>query len=143
MKSIKLIGLLALFALGCQGLELLKVEKDLFKGGLHRELVTNVTVKIDSQEEMDTCSLVFVENVTKDTYIYYEEVKGLDGFQFWPHTPIDIERPSSASIDHQFIWRLPLSSTTSTNSYIIYIEVIIYSLAKSCKLLFLRLPRMA
>ena len=41
-------------------------------------------------------------------YIYLEEAKGLKKFDFWPHEAIDIEKPSSASSDHEFIWKLPI-----------------------------------
>ena len=85
--------------------ELIKVEKGIEKDGLHRDLITNFTWRADSKEELKNCGLVFIENVTKDTYIYLEEVKGLNGFEFWPHVPIDIEKPASVSQDHQFIWR--------------------------------------
>ena len=89
--------------------ELIRVEKGIEKEGLHRDLVTNFTWSVDSPEELYGCSLVFIENVTKDTYIYLEEVKGLKDFEFWPHSPIDIEKPASVSEDHQFIWRSKLS----------------------------------
>ena len=68
-------------------------------------------------EELKNCGLVFIENVTKDTYIYLEEVKGLNGFEFWPHIPIDIEKPASVSQDHQFIWRTQLMNSLEKNAY--------------------------
>ena len=61
---------------------------------------------------------MFVENVSKDCYIYLEEVAALQGFKFWPHTPIDIEKPASVSKDHEFVWRLPLSSALQLNDYV-------------------------
>ena len=62
--------------------------------------MTNITFVIDNFEEFELCSWVVKENVTKDSYVYLEEVKGLKGFEFWPNTPIDIERPASASEHH-------------------------------------------
>ena len=40
------------------------------------------------------------ENITKDIYIYLEEVEALRRFEFWPHKAIDIEKPSSAAEEH-------------------------------------------
>ena len=97
--------------------ELLKVEKGIEKDGLHRDLITNFTWRADTKEELQNCGLVFIENVTKDTYIYLEEVKGLKGFEFWPHTPIDIEKPASVSEDHPFIWRTQLKDSVQNNAY--------------------------
>ena len=77
--------------------ELFSVNKELRKAGLHRDLVTNVTFRIDSLEELEKCSFIIKENITKDTYIYYEEVKKLSNFEFWPHLPMDIEKPASVS----------------------------------------------
>ena len=55
-------------------------------------MLTNFTLVLQSDDEL-RCDLVVRENITKDLYIYLEEVMVLDGFDFWPHTPIDIERP--------------------------------------------------
>ena len=77
--------------------ELYSVRKQLLKEGLHRELLTNTSYRIDNPVEMDSCHLIFIENVTKDTYIYLEEMKKLKGFTFWPHYPMDIEKPASES----------------------------------------------
>jgi hypothetical protein len=55
--------------------ELISVEKGIEKEGLHRLLVTNYTWRADSFEELSKCGLVFIENVTRDTYIYLEEIK--------------------------------------------------------------------
>jgi hypothetical protein len=63
---------------------------------------------LDSLDER-RCSLVFRENITKDIYVYLEEAEILQGFEFWPHMAIDIERPASASKNHEFVFRLPLS----------------------------------
>lgn len=57
-----------------QAYELFKVDKEIQKAGLHRDMVTNVTFRIDSTEEFEKCSFIFLENVTKDAYIYMEEV---------------------------------------------------------------------
>ena len=92
--------------------ELVKVDRSLMKGGLHRDLVTNVTFSIDSQQELDECSFIFRETVSKDSYVYLEEVNVLKSFDFWPHYPIDIEKPASVSVDHQIMWRLPFSDAT-------------------------------
>jgi hypothetical protein len=48
------------------------------------------------------------ETISKDIYIYLEEVLALKRFEFWPHEPMDIEKPSSVSKEYEFIWRLPL-----------------------------------
>lgn len=48
------------------------------------------------------------ENITRDLYVYFEEVQALRKFVFWPQTFIDIERPSKTSEDHEFIWEVPL-----------------------------------
>ena len=56
-----------------------------------------MTFRIDSQQELDSCSFVIKDQATKDSYVYLEEVKGLKGFDFWPGTPIDIEKPASIS----------------------------------------------
>jgi len=41
------------------------------------------------------------ENITKDHYIYYEEVtRDLPGFETWPHHKVmNIEAPVSTSVD--------------------------------------------
>ena len=103
--------------------ELISVHKDIFKEGLHRDLLTNITFTIQDQNELDLCSWIFIENVTKDTYIYLEEVKGLKDFEFWPHSPIDIEKPTSVSKDHQFIWRLPFSHAIAKNDYVYDVNI--------------------
>ena len=79
--------------------ELLQFEKYLQKEGLHRDLITNISIKIENLFEYEECSLIIKENVTKDTYIYMEEAKAIKGFHFWPHIPNDIEKPSSVSKD--------------------------------------------
>ena len=76
-----------------------KVERQIFKRGLHRELQTNVTYTATKDYDLASCSFVFRENITADMYIYYEEVtKGMRDFQTWPHhMPMDIEAPASRS----------------------------------------------
>lgn len=80
--------------------ELISVSKGLEKSGLHRNLISNFTFTIENRDEYDLCNWIVHENITKDTYVYLEEVKSLKNFEFWPHTPIDIEKPSSVSKDH-------------------------------------------
>ena len=76
-----------------------KVERQIFKTGLHRELQTNVTYTSTKPGDLKDCSFVFRENITADMYIYYEEVtKGMYDFETWPHhLPMDIEAPASTS----------------------------------------------
>ena len=76
------------------------MKKDLGKNGLHRDLITRVLFRIDTLDELKKCGLVFLENVTRDNYIYLEEVKQLKNFEFWPNDePMDIEKPASVSTD--------------------------------------------
>ena len=76
-----------------------KVERQIFKTGLHRELQTNVTYTSAKPGDLNDCSFVFRENITADMYIYYEEVtKGMYDFETWPHhLHMDIEAPASTS----------------------------------------------
>ena len=69
------------------------------KSGLHREIQNNVTFLVENQTEFDLCSWVFIENVTKDTYYYFEELKDKrKGLEFWPSYPVmNIEEPASVS----------------------------------------------
>ena len=68
--------------------------------GLHRDLVTNITIRIDSQEELRNNSLVIREMVTNNTYIYLEELKTKkQSLEFWPEKGIDIEKPASVSTE--------------------------------------------
>ena len=62
------------------------------------------------------CSLIFRETITKDQYIYLEEAEALANFEFWPHKVIDIEKPSSVSEEHEFIWRVPLHLEPAVHS---------------------------
>ena len=78
------------------------------KSGLHRELRTNISYVVENQNIYGRCSLVVRELISKDVYIYLEEVEALKNFEFWPHEPMDIEKPASSAQDYEFIWRLPL-----------------------------------
>ena len=78
--------------------ELLHVDRGLEKMGLHRDLVTNVTFRLDSELEVRNNSLIFREMVTNDTYIYLEELRTRKpSLEFWPEKGIDIEKPASVS----------------------------------------------
>lgn len=107
-KSLQLF--LALFASTSLCLQLKDIERTIEKSGLHRDLITHFTLVIDKPTDLK-CDLVVRENITKDTYIYLEEVMVLKGFEFWPQRSIDIERPSSASKSHEFIYRVPVEVT--------------------------------
>ena len=88
-----------------------KFDRQIFRNGLHRELETNVTYTLTKEEDIEHCSFVVRENITKDMYIYYEEVnRDLPGFQTWPHhKKMDIEAPASQSESMEFMWRIPFS----------------------------------
>ena len=77
--------------------ELYKVDKELAKGGLHRDMITNTTFRIDTQKELETCGIVFVEYLTEGNYIYVEDILRIRNFDFWPRYSIDIEKPASVS----------------------------------------------
>jgi len=51
---------------------------------------------------------VIREAISKDVYIYLEEAEELKNFDFWPHEPMDIEKPASTAAEYEFIWRVPL-----------------------------------
>lgn len=95
-----------------------KIDRTILKEGLHRVLQTNITFTIDRDVDFDYCSFVFRESITKDMYIYYEEVtRDMPGFQTWPHNEkMDIEIPSSIAKPFTFVWRLPFNERV--NSYI-------------------------
>ena len=63
-------------------------------------------------------SLIFKEIVSKDAYVYIEEIDKLKDFDFFPKTTIDIEKPSSVSKDHTLLWRLPINETVKENAYV-------------------------
>jgi hypothetical protein len=78
------------------------IERQIFKDGLHRELQTKIVYTVtDVPYDLEACSFVIRENITKDHYIYYEEVtRDMPGFQTWPHDkPMNIEAPVSTSQD--------------------------------------------
>lgn len=80
--------------------------------------MTNVTLLLDGMAET-SCALVFRENITQGVYIYIEEAEAINGFEFWPTRLIEIERPASASINYEFIFRVPLSNNGSAISELI------------------------
>ena len=48
--------------------------------------------------DKDKCSWVFRENITKDLYVYFEEVtRDLPGFESWIKEPMNIEIPAQLS----------------------------------------------
>lgn len=69
-------------------------------------------------------SLIFKETVTKDAYVYIEEIEKLKNFDFFPKTSIDIEKPSSVSKEHTLLWRLPINETLRPNDYVKYSEFV-------------------
>ena len=69
-------------------------------------------------------SLIFKETVTKDAYVYIEEIEKLQNFDFYPKTSIDIEKPSSVSKEHTLLWRLPINETLRPNAYVKYTEYV-------------------
>lgn len=54
----KLIIFLSLFALSILSFDLVKVDREIEKLGLHRNLITNITVIIENESETH-CSLIF------------------------------------------------------------------------------------
>jgi hypothetical protein len=107
-------------------LKLLTIDRELGKSGLHRLIVTNITFRAQNPKELSNYgpSLVFKENVTKDAYVYIEEIEKLKNFDFFPKMSIDIEKPSSVSKEHTLLWRLPINETMRTNDYVKYTEYI-------------------
>ena len=83
------------------------MDREILKTGLHRELRTNFTFTANEAEQ-DKCSIVIREAISKDVYIYLEEAEALKNFDFWPHEPMDIEKPASTAAEYEFIWRVPL-----------------------------------
>lgn len=107
-------------------LKLLSVDRSLGKSGLHRVLITNVTFRAQNPKELSMSgpSLIFREKITKDAYVYIEEIAKLEGFDFFPKMSIDIEKPSSVSKEHTLVWRLPINETMRKNSYVKYTEYV-------------------
>jgi hypothetical protein len=86
------------------------MDRQILKAGLHRELRTNLTYTVENPSEYEKCSLVIREWISQDVYIYLEEVQALRHFEFWPHHPMDIEKPASTAKRYEFIWRVPLGA---------------------------------
>ena len=122
-KIIALTSLLSCVAMA--EVQLVQVEREVLKKGLHRTLRTNVTYTMDHPGDTH-CSWIFRERISKDMYIYYEEVtKDMPGFaQYnWPHhLPMNIESPAQAAIPQDFIWELPLKADKPMDSYIKHFE---------------------
>lgn len=96
--------------------DLSSMSRQILKQGLHREMLTTFDY-VATPSELQQCSLVVRENITKDHYIYYEEVtRDLPGFQSHFDKVMNIEAPTSTSKDETWIWRLPLNE--GVNSYI-------------------------
>ena len=106
--------------------ELFKVEKGLNKHGFHRDLLYNITFRIDNENEYKNCSFVFAETIPKDSYLYLEEIKKLREFDFFPHIPMNIEAPASVSKSQEFMWRLPFiqALTSFDNDYVYDIHIV-------------------
>ena len=105
----------------CHAFKLLSIERGIEKPGLHRQLVTNVSFEVQSEEELygaDTPNLIFREIVTKDTYVYLEEWQLNPGLDFFPLVPIDIEKPASVSADHELLWRLRAQDCLVASSHV-------------------------
>ena len=76
---------------------------------------------------MKNCSLVFRERISKDTYIYLEELLKLSNFTLHPKATIDIEKPASVSKDHALIWRFPFQLMVEQNEWVTnthYLDVV-------------------
>ena len=93
-------------------------DRRVLRNGLHRDLETKIKFTVTLDDDLDRCAYVVRENITKDMYVYYEEVtRDLPGFQTWPHhKKMDIEAPAAASVDEEFIWLLPFTQD-HTNSW--------------------------
>ena len=73
--------LAALAAQAMAEISLDSIQRQIFKQGLHRELQTNITYTVTQEADLKHCSFVVRENITKDHYIYYEEVtRDMPGF---------------------------------------------------------------
>jgi len=64
--------------------ELHSIEKSLGKEGLHRDMITQLKFRIDTEEELSKCSIVVREQIPRDCYIYLEELRKFEGFDFYP-----------------------------------------------------------
>jgi hypothetical protein len=105
-----IVALSLLGSIYCQ--ELLSLERSIKKEGLHRDIQSTF---VFSAEEQTDCSFVISEVISKDIYIYLEEVLALKDFEFWPHYAQDIEKPASVAKTYDFIWRLPLKYNSDLN----------------------------
>ena len=94
-----LVMIVALVGLVMGDIHLERIDREIRKTGLHRELVTNVTYTVTIEEDLEYCEFIFRENITGDMYVYYEEVSyRMPGFRVYPHhLPMDIEAPASTS----------------------------------------------
>jgi len=111
MKFLKsLVALSFVSSIFCQ--ELLSLERSIKKEGLHRDIESTFIFKA---EENSDCSFVISEVISKDIYIYLEEILALKDFEFWPHSAQDIEKPASVARTYDFIWRLPLKYNSRLN----------------------------
>ena len=74
------------------------MSREILLQGLHRELVTNVT--FTPSPDQSHCSFIVRENITKDHYIYTEEVtRDMPHFDSWQAKIQNIEAPTSVSAD--------------------------------------------
>ena len=121
-----LFSLLLFATTTVNALKLLTIDRELGKSGLHRLLVTNITFRAQNPKELSNKgpSLIFRETVTKDAYVYIEEIEKLKNFDFFPKMSIDIEKPSSVSKEHTLMWRLPINETMRPNDYVKYTEYV-------------------
>ena len=97
-KIIALTTLLSFLNVAMADVELVQVDREVLKKGLHRTLRTNVTYTTDHPGDIRDCSYIFRERISSSMYIYYEEVtKDMPGFGQlnWPHhLPMNIESPA-------------------------------------------------
>ena len=94
MKIVCFLLLVSLAAVNSVKLE--KISREILKEGLHRDLRTNISFVLENSDEL-ACSWVFRETISKDMYIYLEEVEALKRYDFVPHVPMDVEKPSSTA----------------------------------------------
>jgi hypothetical protein len=56
-------------------------DRRVLRNGLHRDLETKIKFTVTLDDDLDRCAYVVRENITKDMYVYYEEVtRDLPGF---------------------------------------------------------------
>eukprot|EP00347_Sterkiella_histriomuscorum_P000290 403376451 len=68
---------------------------------------SNITILIEKPSEL-RCHVIFRENITKDLYVDLDELLQLRRFEFYPQTPMDVEKPSSVSTHQELLWRVPI-----------------------------------